>query len=108
MRVNKVDGVPDDNGGKGGWWTVQMGVFDEGRPGRKSKGKKRNSGDAIESMVDAEGDGEGEGDDGEENQLGIEKIAMEGEIKGDMTFSSEKRGMMIQDQGTPMAMGMIS
>lgn len=55
VRVNKVDGVPDDANGKGGWWTVQPGVPDEGRPGRKSKSKKsRHSGDAIESLVDGE------------------------------------------------------
>ncbi|WVQ83742.1 hypothetical protein IAT38_005886 [Cryptococcus sp. DSM 104549] len=40
VRVNKVDGVPDDSGGKGGWWTVQAGVPDEGRPGRKAKARK--------------------------------------------------------------------
>lgn len=55
VRVNKVDGIPDDNGGKGGWWTVNVGVHDEGRPGRKSKGKKRNSGEAIEDIVDGDG-----------------------------------------------------
>jgi hypothetical protein len=49
VRVNKVDGVPDDNGGKGGWWTVNVGVHDEGRPGRKSKGKKR-SGEEVDEM----------------------------------------------------------
>ena len=43
VRVNKVDGIPDDNNGKGGWWTVQPGVHDEGRPGRKAKAKKRSS-----------------------------------------------------------------
>lgn len=36
VRVNKVDGIPDE-GGKGGWWTVEPGIPDEGRPGRKSK-----------------------------------------------------------------------
>ena len=36
VRVNKVDGVPDE-GGKGGWWTVEPGIPDEGRPGRKTK-----------------------------------------------------------------------
>jgi len=40
VRVNRIDGVPDDTNGKGGWWTVQPGVPDEGRPGRKAKGKK--------------------------------------------------------------------
>lgn len=40
VRVNKVDGVPDDSGGKGGWWTVIPGVPDEGRPGRKAKARK--------------------------------------------------------------------
>lgn len=39
MRVNKGDGT-DDQGGKGGWWTVQPGVPDEGRPGRKAKAKR--------------------------------------------------------------------
>lgn len=54
VRVNKVDGIPDDNGGKGGWWTVNVGVHDEGRPGRKSKGKKRNSGEAVEDVLDGD------------------------------------------------------
>lgn len=40
VRVNKVDGIPDDSGGKGGWWTVIPGVPDEGRPGRKAKARK--------------------------------------------------------------------
>lgn len=39
VRVNKGDGT-DDQGGKGGWWTVQPGVPDEGRPGRKAKAKR--------------------------------------------------------------------
>lgn len=53
VRVNKPDGVPDDNGGKGGWWTVQPGVPDEGRPGRKGKSKRpRHSGETVESMLD--------------------------------------------------------
>ena len=60
VRVNKVDGVPDDNNGKGGWWTVQVGVPDEGRPGRKTKSKKRNSGEAVESLVGDEGSEQGE------------------------------------------------
>lgn len=38
VRVNKADGT--DDGGKGGWWTVQPGVPDEGRPGRKAKAKR--------------------------------------------------------------------
>jgi hypothetical protein len=38
VRVNKADGT--DEGGKGGWWTVQPGVPDEGRPGRKAKAKR--------------------------------------------------------------------
>lgn len=37
--MNKGDGS-DDQGGKGGWWTVQPGVPDEGRPGRKAKAKR--------------------------------------------------------------------
>ncbi|KAK4689454.1 hypothetical protein P7C73_g668, partial [Tremellales sp. Uapishka_1] len=49
VRVNKVDGVPDDCGGKGGWWTVEPGVPDEGRPGRKAKAKKQRSEDGGES-----------------------------------------------------------
>ena len=53
VRVNKVDGIPDDTGGKGGWWTVQPGVPDEGRPGRKAKSKKpRHSGETVESILD--------------------------------------------------------
>ncbi|KAL7424445.1 Forkhead transcription factor [Cryptotrichosporon argae] len=49
VRVNKADGAPDDTGGKGGWWTVQPGVPDEGRPGRKAKTKKRGvSADATD------------------------------------------------------------
>ena len=61
VRVNKVDGVPDDNNGKGGWWTVQDGIPDEGRPGRKGKGKKgRNSAEGVESVLGVgEGDAEG-------------------------------------------------
>ncbi len=51
VRVNKLDGVPDDNGGKGGWWTVQPGVPDEGRPGRKAKSKRpHDSGGEIEGV----------------------------------------------------------
>lgn len=45
VRVNKLDGTPDDNGGKGGWWTVQPGVPDEGRPGRKAKSKRPRDGE---------------------------------------------------------------
>jgi len=60
VRVNKVDGVPDDNNGKGGWWTVQVGVPDEGRPGRKTKSKKRNSGEAVESLVGDDASEQGE------------------------------------------------
>ena len=41
VRVNKVDEIPDDSGGKGGWWTVEPDIPDEGRPGRKTKSKKR-------------------------------------------------------------------
>jgi hypothetical protein len=48
VRVNKGDGTPDDTGGKGGWWTVQPGVPDEGRPGRKAKAKR-----AKDGMMDA-------------------------------------------------------
>ncbi|WWC91982.1 uncharacterized protein L201_006936 [Kwoniella dendrophila CBS 6074] len=48
VRVNKPDNVPDDSGGKGGWWTVQPGVPDEGRPGRKAKAKKAKA-DAAEN-----------------------------------------------------------
>lgn len=44
VRVNKADGQPDDSGGKGGWWTVQAGVPDEGRPGRKAKAKRLKDG----------------------------------------------------------------
>jgi len=61
VRVNKVDGVPDDNNGKGGWWTVQDGIPDEGRPGRKGKGKKgRGSAEGVESILGV-GDTEREG-----------------------------------------------
>lgn len=45
VRVSKEDGVPDE-GGKGGWWTVKMGVPDEGRPGRKGKGKRKSDADS--------------------------------------------------------------
>ena len=54
VRVNKTDNVPDDNGGKGGWWTVQPGVPDEGRPGRKAKAKRPRAEDGED------GDGQGE------------------------------------------------
>ena len=43
VRLNKVDGVPDESG-KGGWWIVQAGVPDAGRPGRKTKSKRRSGG----------------------------------------------------------------
>ncbi|WWD19920.1 hypothetical protein CI109_104392 [Kwoniella shandongensis] len=74
VRVNKVDGVPDESGGKGGWWTVQPGVPDEGRPGRKAKAKKAKVG----SQQPEEGAGGGEwiehvnvnGDGDESAQLG--------------------------------------
>jgi hypothetical protein len=63
VRVNKVDGFPDE-GGKGGWWTVQPGVPDEGRPGRKSKGKKGCKGEM-------DGDEEyGDGDEGYQDEKG--------------------------------------
>ncbi|KAK8853486.1 hypothetical protein IAR55_004193 [Kwoniella newhampshirensis] len=47
VRVQKVDGVPDESGGKGGWWTVVPGVPDEGRPGRKAKAKKAKAGSQL-------------------------------------------------------------
>ncbi|ORY22395.1 hypothetical protein BCR39DRAFT_562358 [Naematelia encephala] len=61
VRVNKLDGVPDDAGSKGGWWTVQPGVPDEGRPGRKSKGKKKGDYeiDGDEDSVEPAGSIEG-------------------------------------------------
>ncbi len=52
VRVNKIDGIPDDTGGKGGWWTVQPGVPDEGRPGRKAKAKKAKDGPDVDDSVD--------------------------------------------------------
>ncbi|WVR09680.1 hypothetical protein IAU60_006755 [Kwoniella sp. DSM 27419] len=55
VRVNKLDGVPDESGGKGGWWTVQPGVPDEGRPGRKAKAKKAKA----DPTVDGEEEGGG-------------------------------------------------
>ncbi len=66
VRVNKLDNIPDDNGGKGGWWTVQPGVPDEGRPGRKAKSKRLRGGEAEGYGYGygygyGEGDGEGEG-----------------------------------------------
>jgi hypothetical protein len=51
VRVNKGDGTPDDTGGKGGWWTVQPGVPDEGRPGRKAKAKRAKDGLAETGSV---------------------------------------------------------
>jgi hypothetical protein len=40
VRTTKPEGYDEDITGKGGWWTVQPGVPDEGRPGRKAKAKK--------------------------------------------------------------------
>ena len=54
VRVNKLDTVPDDNGGKGGWWTVQPGVPDEGRPGRKAKPKRPRGGEGGEKGREGE------------------------------------------------------
>lgn len=51
VRVNKADGTADETGGKGGWWTVQPGVPDEGRPGRKAKAKRFKDGDGATSVA---------------------------------------------------------
>ncbi|ORX40492.1 hypothetical protein BD324DRAFT_610999 [Kockovaella imperatae] len=61
VRVNKVDGMIDDSGGKGGWWTVEPDMPDEGRPGRKVKSKKRGGDDIAEESI-AEGSTAGEDD----------------------------------------------
>lgn len=50
VRVNKVDGIPDE-GGKGGWWTVEPGIPDEGRPGRKSKSSTANSANTVDPLA---------------------------------------------------------
>lgn len=71
VRVNKIDGpttaststtpapattaapttaaaaaqaMAQDDAGKGGWWTVQLGIPDEGRPGRKVRGATSGAG----------------------------------------------------------------
>lgn len=83
VRVNRVDGEPDDSQGKGGWWTVQPGVPDEGRPGRKGRGKRGRGGagggkkgDKEESAsVGAGEEDEGVGDEAPEDE---ERVASEG------------------------------
>ena len=62
VRVNKLDTVPDENGGKGGWWIVQPGVPDEGRPGRKAKSKRPKGGEG--------------GDKGREEEMWLEDSAI--------------------------------
>ncbi|ODN95678.1 hypothetical protein I350_08395 [Cryptococcus amylolentus CBS 6273] len=52
VRVNKIDGIPDDTAGKGGWWTVIPGVPDEGRPGRKAKARKAKELAARQLLID--------------------------------------------------------
>ncbi|WVQ75693.1 hypothetical protein IAR50_005323 [Cryptococcus sp. DSM 104548] len=52
VRVNKIDGVPDDTAGKGGWWTVIPGVPDEGRPGRKAKARRAKELAAQQLLID--------------------------------------------------------
>lgn len=52
----KSTGVPDE-GGKGGWWTVKMGVPDEGRPGRKGKSKRKSDTDVDSELGGAGGSG---------------------------------------------------
>ena len=74
VRVNKVDGVPDDNNGKGGWWTVQVGVPDEGRPGRKTKSKKRNSGEAVESLIGDDASEQGDSQETGAGEISPEKV----------------------------------
>ena len=88
VRVNKVDGVLDDTGGKGGWWTVEPDIPDEGRPGRKTKSKKRTAtidesmenGSVAESSV---GDDEKWGKNGREGSLASTRSG-----KGSLRISS--------------------
>ena len=68
VRVNKPNapGIPDDNGAKGGWWTVEPGVHDEGRPGRKSRTRKSKGEGSMSSIPEGawqaeEGEGLGLG-----------------------------------------------
>lgn len=65
VRVGKMDGLPDE-GGKGGWWTVKMGVPDEGRPGRKGKSKRKSDADESES-----------GGNGEQSEAGPAEQALQ-------------------------------
>ncbi|OCF77512.1 forkhead transcription factor 3 [Kwoniella mangroviensis CBS 8886] len=80
VRVNKPDGTPDDSGGKGGWWTVQPGVPDEGRPGRKAKAKKAKAEAEAEAGAGAESttttNGEIDSHDNSSNatHIGIEDV----------------------------------
>ncbi|OWZ62456.1 hypothetical protein AYX15_05400 [Cryptococcus neoformans] len=71
VRVNKVDGVPDDSGGKGGWWTVIPGVPDEGRPGRKAKARKAKLEKEAASRMGKENDVRGLGMGGRMGMGGV-------------------------------------
>ncbi|TYJ51754.1 hypothetical protein B9479_007664 [Cryptococcus floricola] len=61
VRVNKIDGIPDDTAGKGGWWTVIPGVPDEGRPGRKAKARKAKELAARQLLIDKQAAEEAKG-----------------------------------------------
>ncbi|WVF67377.1 hypothetical protein IAT40_002132 [Kwoniella sp. CBS 6097] len=88
VRVNKLDGIPDDSGGKGGWWTVQPGVPDEGRPGRKAKAKKAKA--DAEAGIDLNGsEGNAENDHGYENGDGI---ASNGFERAGYEYASQMNG----------------
>ncbi|OCF44548.1 forkhead transcription factor 3 [Kwoniella heveanensis CBS 569] len=76
VRVNKLDGVPDDSGGKGGWWTVQPGVPDEGRPGRKAKAKKAKA-DAEAGTGTGNVEGNGSLENGQTTEDGYERAGEE-------------------------------
>lgn len=79
VRVNKPDTslFPDENG-KGGWWTVQPGIPDEGRPGRKSKVKEKD-------VVVGKGKIAGEG--------------LERDMNGIEEMGTEDRGQVVEGQG---------
>lgn len=88
VRLNKVDGVPDE-GGKGGWWTVQAGVPDEGRPGRKAKAKRRGNDDtelgADAGSITGPGAGVGGGVGGD-----FEGMSTAGSVEDDARSGAEK------------------
>lgn len=112
VRVNKPDTAlfPDENG-KGGWWTVQPGIPDEGRPGRKSKMRdsKGNGHDSASVSVsgsvrgggdgDAEGDADADGEGEEDPEVGRGSILIQPEMmNGDSGGGMRMGGNLVHER----------